>query len=163
MGFRAVGFFVQVGLKDLYPDIVNIMIKPYFDNPEYKNTSREVWYPIYYLTLGQNQEVLPYLYKSVAESGCESYRYFDKYGRILTLLSKVNPLIKKQILLQVLKDNCLTTLYTPTIGSERSMSHFELIVLLSLKKYPTFPIEEVKKLSVPKQVEFVRDWIEKNL
>jgi hypothetical protein len=58
------------------------------------------------------------------------------------------------------------TLIAPTLYRDdtRERTYFEVIILEGLKmQYKNFPIDEIKKLSTKKQVEFVKNWINKNL
>jgi hypothetical protein len=153
-------------LENLFAYVIKYAIKPYFESSTYTHqTNRLVWSHIYFLVQANNKEVLPYLYKTLSESGCKNNYHFQKYRDISELIYTINDMqVKKNILLSMLKDDCLFKLYNPTIlRHEKSIPYFTFLILNFLMQYNNFPIEEVQKLSEKKQVEFVEKWIRKNM
>jgi hypothetical protein len=162
----SVGRFTNYDLRELYPYVLNYAIKPYFENTTNATTSGKIWGHIYYLAKANNKEVLPYLYKVLSESGCSINYSMRKYtnAKELTYIINDNNVVKN-IYLNLLNDNCITKLIIPTIdrddNSERT--YFDAILEDLKIQYNSFPIENIKRMSTKKQVEFVEKWIKKNM
>jgi hypothetical protein len=162
----SVGRFTNYGLNELYPYVINYAIKPYFENTTNATTGRKIWGHIYSLAKVNNQEVLPYLYKALSESGCDINYSMGKYtnAKELTYIIKDSN-IKKNIYINLLKDDCITKLIIPTIDRDdtSNRTYFDAVLDDLKMQYNNFPIEAVQKLSEKKQVEFVEKWIRKNM
>ncbi|MDR0798526.1 MAG: hypothetical protein LBN18_02030 [Dysgonamonadaceae bacterium] len=164
--FSTVRLFNLYGLNSLFSLIVEHAIKPNFKEGK-SVTNNTTWGHIYFLTKYNNKEVLPYLYKALSESGCSIDYYMEKYtntGELAFLAKDMN--IRKNIYLNLLKDDCITELIVPTLYryDTSEVSYFERIILERIKyQYDNFPIETVRKMNTKKQIEYVKKWIQKNM
>jgi hypothetical protein len=164
---NSIRLFKACYLEKMFPYVIDYVIKPYFESPEYKKiTNYLIWSHLYQLAKVNNQEVLPYLYKALSESGCEVGYSMRKYtnAKELTYIIKDNN-IKKNIYINLLKDDCITKLIIPTIDRDDTSrkTYFDAILDDLEIQYNDFPIEEIRKLNTKKQVEFVEKWIKKNI
>jgi len=164
----AIRLFDECHLQELFPYVIKYAVKPYFEDTAYKQRAIDsVWGYIYFLAKANDNDVLPYLYKAISKFECPDIYSMEKYGNAseLAFITKDNH-VKKNIYLNLLKNAyCMQKMVVPTIlRNDPRKTYFETIILDRLKiQYKNFPIEKVQRLSNKAQVEFVRNWIEKNM